>query len=88
MRHSAAMSQMFVCFITKAFVTHHFSPTPAFASHVYVTSNYMFSITPESDTVNSSNSHMLGPGTPADSQTIPTAVTGVSESPLTVLMEI
>ena len=55
-------TDVIVCFISDQFSC--FSHTPAFTNHIRVLSNYICSITQESDKVYSSHmySHMLGPG--------------------------
>ena len=54
---------MFVCFITKSFLTYSFVlPTPILSTICRPLSSYMCSITPETVNVGSSYSHMRGPG--------------------------
>ena len=54
---------MFVCFITKSFLTYSFVlPTPTLSTICRPLSSYTCSITPETVNVSSSYSHMRGPG--------------------------
>ena len=53
---------IFVCFITKSFLTFVFPSTPALSTISRPLSSYMCLITPETAKVGSSYSHMRGPG--------------------------
>ena len=54
---------MFVCFITKSFLTYSFVlPTPTLSTICRHLSSYVCSITPETANVGSSYNHMRGPG--------------------------
>ena len=54
---------LFVCFITKSFLTYSFVlPTPTLSTICRPLSSYTCSITPETVNVGSSYSHMRGPG--------------------------
>ena len=54
---------LFVCFITKSFLTYSFVlPTPTLSTMCRPLSSYTCSITPETVNVGSSYSHMRGPG--------------------------
>ena len=54
---------VFVCFITKSFLTYSFVlPTPTLSTICRPLSSYTCSITPETVNVGSSYSHMRGPG--------------------------
>ena len=57
------MLTMFVCFITKSFLTYSFfSPIPTLSTISRPLSSYMCSITPETANVGSSYNRMRGPG--------------------------
>ena len=51
-----------VCFITKSFLTYSFIPTPTLSTVCRPLSSYVCSIIPETANVDSSYSHMRGPG--------------------------
>ena len=54
---------LFVCFITKSFLTYSFVlPTPTLSTICRPLSSYICSITPETANIGSSYSHMRGPG--------------------------
>ena len=54
---------LFVCFITKSFLTYSFVlPSPTLSTVCRPLSSYVCSITPETANVGSSYSHMRGPG--------------------------
>ena len=61
--HNIMFVCLFVCFITKSFLTYSFVlPTPTLSTICRPLSSYTCSITPETVNVGSSYSHMRGPG--------------------------